>query len=108
MATSIDCPVEGFPGRATSLTNICMNFMHRHMEETIVVLKEGPAPHLHCEKCGMFIPQEAMSDGHLGTAMRKMGTEKKRCRIAVTNTQVESGKEFRAQDQVLENMDTFK
>ena len=43
--------------------------MHWYMEDKIVVLKKGPRPHLWRNKCNMFITQEEMAAGHIGTTM---------------------------------------
>ena len=45
MSTPIDCPVEGFPGRAKIFTSIRLHFMHRNAEDTIVVLNKIPISH---------------------------------------------------------------
>ena len=66
---SIDCPVEGYSGRATNGPNLWMKFMHRHMEENIVILNEVTNPHTGCDQGGMFILQEEMSSVHLDTAI---------------------------------------
>ena len=49
-----------------------------------------------------------MAVGHLGTIMFKSGGKRKHHHLAATAAQVEAGTEFWAQDQVLENLDTFK
>ena len=48
-----------------------------------------------------------MAAGHLGTTMFKSGGKFKHHHLAATVAQVEAGTEFWAQDQVLENLDTF-
>ena len=48
-----------------------------------------------------------MAAGHLGTIIFKSGGKRKHHHLATTYTQVEAGTEFRAQNQVLEDLDTF-
>ena len=72
-ATDIDCPVEGCPWRATILTNLRLQFMHRHVEDILVVLIEGPGTHHQCGQCDMFIPRGVMVAGHLSTKTYKRG-----------------------------------
>ena len=48
-----------------------------------------------------------MAAGHLGTTMFKSGGKRKHHHLAATAAQVEAGTEFRAQNQVLEKLDTF-
>ena len=108
MAIAIKCLVEGYTWIDTSRINLRFYFMHWHMEDTIVVLNKGPGPHPRYEQCDMFIPQEAMAAGHLGTAMCKIGSEKKHRRLAATVNRLEVGTEFQTRDQVLEKVDIFK
>ena len=72
-----------------------------------MVLKKGPGIHPWCNNGIMIINQEAMAAGHLGTTMFKSGGKRKHHHLAATAAQVEAGTEFRAQDQVLEKLDTF-
>ena len=46
--------------------------------------------------------------GHLGTIIWNRGAEKRRHPLAATPAQLEAGTEFRAQDQVIEKVETFK
>ena len=82
--------------------------MHRNVEDTIIILNEGMGPHPRCRQCGMFVPQEILATGHLGTKIYRRGVERKCLRIAANVTWVVSGTEFRARDQVLEKVYTFK
>ena len=66
-----------------------------YVEDTIVVLKEGPGPHPWCNKCNVLTSQEAMEEGHLGTTMFKSGGKRKHHHLAATSAQVEAGTEFR-------------
>ena len=67
MNTSINFLVEGCPRRETSRTNLQLHYMHRNLEETIVILNKGPCPHPCCNQCNIFIPQDAMLARYLST-----------------------------------------
>ena len=41
---SIDCPIKGCPGKATSRANLRAHFMYRHVRDTLVILDEGRFP----------------------------------------------------------------
>ena len=56
MATTIDYPVEGYPGRAASCNNLQLHFMYQHMEDNILVLYEVPGTRPQCKYCDMLIP----------------------------------------------------
>ena len=107
-AMATNCPVEGYPGRETSHTNLLLHFIHQITEDTIVVLNKGPGPHHRCKQCNMFIPQGAMLARHLGTAMCKRWSEQKRRRLATTNARSAAGMELQARYQLIEKLDTFK
>ena len=81
--------------------------MHWHVEDTIVILKEGLGPHPWCHNFNMSITQEAIAARHLGTTMIKSGGKRNHHHLAATAAQIEADTEFRAQNQVLEKLDTF-
>ena len=45
--------------------------MNYQLEDTIVVLNKGPAPHPQCKQCDMFVTQDSMAVRHLVTAICK-------------------------------------
>ena len=49
-----------------------------------------------------------MAVGKIGTPMCKRGAEKNWYRLAATDSRVAAGTEFRAWDQVIEKVDTFR
>ena len=104
----LECPVEVYPGRATGHTNIQLHFMHRHVEDTIAVLNEGPGPHPRCkQQCDMFIPQDLITAGHLSAAMCKRRAEKICHRLSAITIQVTAGVEFQDWENILDKSDTF-
>ena len=68
---SIKCTVEEFSGRANSIPNLWMNFMHWHAGDTIVILNEGTLPHPWRDQCAILILPESLAVGNLGDAMFK-------------------------------------
>ena len=38
------CSIEGCPGRAATRTAMQVNFMHRNVRDTVVILEEVPPP----------------------------------------------------------------
>ena len=49
--------------------------MHRHVEDTTMLLNKGSVPHPQYRQCDMSKPLGVMAAGHLGTAMYKIGVE---------------------------------
>ena len=39
------CPVEGCPGQAATRTEMRVHFMHRYVQDTVVILEEENIPH---------------------------------------------------------------
>ena len=48
---SLTCPVERCQGRAKKRTNLWIHFLHRHVQDAVVILDEGNLPHPHCAHC---------------------------------------------------------
>ena len=67
--------VEGFQGGVTSLTNLWVHFLHRHIKDTIVILEEGNQPYPHWNKCEMFFSQRSLNGRHPSTALCQPGGE---------------------------------
>ena len=65
-----------------------VHFMHRHVQETVVMLEEGNLP---LPRCDLQVPRKALNGRHLGTLQCKKGEEeRKRRRLAETETQENS------------------
>jgi hypothetical protein len=107
-ATSIDCPVEGCPGKATSRTKLRSHFMYRHARDIIVILDEGSHPHPRCHSCDMFVPRPGVYTTHPRTAMCRNGADRKRQRLALERARSASECEFTAYGVPLEAVQEFK
>jgi hypothetical protein len=106
--TSIDCPIEGCPGKATSRANLRAHFMHRHVKDTLIILDEGSFPHPRCEYCDMFVPRPAVYTTHPNTAMCKNGADRKRQRLAVAESRQAKEHVLMARGVPLETVSIFK
>ena len=79
--TKAACPVAGCPGTATSWSNLRRHFAHRHPDDTLTILEEGSTPLPKCERCGMHVPRQALSSGHLQSAGCRKGEARiRQCR----------------------------
>ena len=47
------CPVEGCPGKMATRTAMRVQFVHRHVLNTVVMLEKRNFPHPRCAKCNM-------------------------------------------------------
>ena len=83
-------------------TAMRVHFVHRHVQDTVVILEEGNLPHPLCPRCNLQVPRKALNGRHLGTAQCKKGAERKRRRLAKTETQENSEREFHAYGKPME------
>ena len=78
--------MEGCTEALATRTAMRVHFMHRHVQDTVVMLEEGNLPHPRCPRCDMQVPRKALNGRHMGTAQCKKGAERKRRRLAETET----------------------
>ena len=73
-----------------------VQFVRLHVQDTVVMLEEGNFPHPRCARCDMQVPRKALNGSHLGTAQCAKGAERKRRRLAETETRENSERAFRS------------
>ena len=78
--------MEGCPGKMATRTAMRVNFVHRHVLDTVVMLEKGKPPHPRCAKCNMKIPRRELNGHHPGTTQCEKGVERRRRRLAETET----------------------
>ena len=82
--------------------------MHRNVQDTVVMLEEGNLPHTRCPRCDLQVPRKALNGRHLGTAQCKKGAERKRRRLAETETRENSERAFHAYGKPMEAVLEFR
>ena len=50
-----------------------VHFVHRHVQDTVVMLEEGNLPHPRCPGFDLQVPSKALNGRHLGTAQVATG-----------------------------------
>ena len=70
--------------------------MHRHVQDTVVMLEERNPPLPGCPRCDLQVPRKALNGRHLGTLQCKKGAERKRRRLAEMETREKSERAFHA------------
>ena len=88
--------MEGCPGTLSTRTAMQVQFVRMHVQDTVVMLEEGNFPHPRCARCEMQVPRKALNGRHLGTAQCAKGAERKRRRLAETETRENSERAFRS------------
>ena len=89
-------------------TAIRLHFVHRHVLDTVVMLKEGNSPHPRCARCDMQVPRRALNRWHPGTSQCLKGAERKRRRLAEAETQENLERAFEAYGAPIESVTGFK
>ena len=85
-----------------------VHFVHRNVQETVVMLEEGNLPHPRCPRCDLQVPSKALNGRHLGTAQCKKGAERKRRRLAEKETWENSERVFHAYGKPMEAVLEFR
>ena len=85
-----------------------VHFVHRHVLDTVVMLEEGNLPHPRCSRCDIQVPRRALNGRHPGTAQCAEGAERKRWRLAETETRENSERAFEAYGAPIESVSEFK
>ena len=102
------CPVEECPGTLATKTAMRVHFVHRHVQDTVVMLEEGNLSHPQCPRCDLQVPRKALNGRHLGTAQCKKGAEQKPIRLAETETRENSERAFHAYGKPMEAVSEFR
>ena len=102
------CPVEGCPGTMETRTAMRVHFVHLHVHDTVVMLEEGNSPHPRCTRCDMQVPRKALNGRHLGITQCAKGAERKRRRLAETETRENLELAFSAYGQPMETVTEFR
>ena len=84
-----------------------VHFVHRHVQDTGVILEEGNLPHPRCPWCDLQVPRKALNGRHLGTAQCKKGAERKWRWLAKTETQENSERAFHVYRKPMEAVSDF-
>ena len=102
------CPFEGCLGRATTRTAMQVHFLHRHVQETVVILEEGNLPHPRCPCCNKLLPWRTLNRRHLSTTQCTRGAKRKRRRLVEEELRESTERAFQAYGKPLENMTAFR
>ena len=84
------CPVERCPGVLAARAAMRVHFMHRHVNDTVVILEEGNLPLPRCPQCDLQVSRKVLNGRHLGTSQCRTGTERKGRRLAEAEMRVTS------------------
>ena len=98
---------EDCPGRDAIRTAMRVHFLHRRVQDTVIILEEGNIPHPRCPQCDMMVPWQALNRRHLATTQCARGAERKRKRLAEEELWEISERAFQAYGAPLEHVAEF-
>ena len=101
-------PRGGVPWRVAMSTSMRVHFVHRNVLNTVVMLEEVNFPHPRCARCDMQVPRRALNGRHPGTAQCLKEAERKRRRLAETETRENQERAFEAYGAPIESAMEFK
>ena len=88
------CLVDRCPGVLATRAAMRLHFVHRHVHNTVVILKEGNLPLPRCPWCDLQVSRNALNGRHLGTSQCRTETERKRRRLADAEMRITLEREF--------------
>ena len=101
------CLVTGCPGALATRTAMRVKFVHRHVHDTVVMLEEGNLLLPWCPRCDLQVSRKVLNGRHLGTLQCKKGAERKRRRLAETETRENAERAFHAYGKPMEAVSEF-
>ena len=100
--------MERCPGVLATRTAMRVNFLHRHVHDTVVMLEEGNIHLPRFPPCDLQVSSKALNGRHLGTIQCRTGTERKRRRLVEMEMRENSEREFRAYGKPMEAVSEFR
>ena len=89
-------------------TEMRVHFLHRHFQNTVVILEGGNPPHPQCPRCDMLMLWKALNGRHTSTAYCAKGMERKRRWMAAEEMRKSAARVFQAYGRPLETVSFFK
>ena len=68
-----------------------VHFVHRHVQDTVVILEEGNLPLPRCPWCNLQVSRKALNARHLETNQCRTGAERKIRRLAAAEGEAAEG-----------------
>ena len=107
-AGPMPCTVVGCSGRASIRTAMRVQFWHRHVMDTVVILEQVNLTHPRCPLCDMLVPWKALNGTHRGTAQCTRCAERKRQRLAAEEEREVTARGLSAYGTPLEVVKSFR
>ena len=100
--------VKGCRERSTIRTSMRVQFLHRHVRDTVIILEEGNHPHPRCLRCDMLVPWKELNGRHITTAQCTEGVKRKRRQLAAEEMRESAERAFQAYGRPIKTVTLFK
>ena len=100
--------MEGCPGVLATLAAMRVQFVHRNVHDTVVMLEEGNLPLPRCPRCDLQVSRKALNGRHLGTIQCRTETERKQRRLAEVEMRENLERAFHAYGKPMEAVSEFR
>ena len=100
--------VKGCRERSTIRTSMRVQFLHRHVRDTVIILEEGNHPHPRCLRCDMLVPWKELNGRHITTAQCTEGVKRKRRQLAAEKMRESATRAFQDYGRPIETVKSFK
>ena len=101
-------PIEGCRGWSATRTAMQVQFIHRHVWDTMIILEEVNLPHPQWHWSDMLVPWRAVNGRNLTTAQCSKGEEIKRWRMTEEELRESADRSFQAYTRPLDTVTSFK
>ena len=102
------CPVKGCSGRVATMTELRVNFFHRHVRDTMVILEEVNLPHPRCPRCDMMTPLKDLNIRHTTTAQCAKWSDQKQSCLTAEEMRESTARAFQACNSLIETVTSLK
>ena len=102
------CQVEGCSGQEATRTAMWVQFCHRNVRDTVVILEEGNPSHPWCPLCNMMVPWWYLNGLNHHTDQWKKGAERNLRCLAEEEERAVPSREFRSYGRPIEMVTSFR
>ena len=88
-------------------TGICIQFLQRHVQETMIILEKGNLTNPRCTRCNIMVPWAALNGLHPNNTQCKNGVEWKRHRLVAEEMRDSTKRDFWACGRPLTSVTSF-
>ena len=85
-----------------------VQFLHRHVGDTVIILVDGKIPHPQCPRCNMLVPRWDLNGWYVTTNQCNKGAGWKRQRLAEEETREGAERAYQAYGRPLVTVTAFK